>query len=233
MINHVAAGVLMIAGLLAVSYSALAQQTSEKAPDAAHGMPLVFEDDFESGHTRWSMTDPKAWSIVDDDGRRVLALHGKSQYAPPFRSPANIALIKDLDLTDFVLEATVKYTGRDYGHSDLCIFFGHTGPATFYYVHLAAEPDDHAHAVFLVNQSARKSIVQERNDGAPWDDQYHTIRVTRDTASGRIEVYFDDMTTPIMRTVDTTFTTGTLGLGSFDDTGQFDNIRIWGLKAGE
>ena len=37
----------------------------------------------------------------------------------------------------------------------------------------------------------------------------------------------DDMERPIMQTVDKTFLTGTFGLGSFDDTGTFDNIRLW------
>ena len=34
-----------------------------------------------------------------------------------------------------------------------------------------------------------------------------------------------------MTTEDSTFAHGLVGLGSFDDTGQFDDLRIWGTKA--
>jgi hypothetical protein len=33
-----------------------------------------------------------------------------------------------------------------------------------------------------------------------------------------------------MTATDTTFTTGAIGLGSFDDTGCMDDVRIWGTK---
>ena len=42
-----------------------------------------------------------------------------------------------------------------------------------------------------------------------------------------IRIYFDDMTTPIMEASDTHFDNGRIGFGSFDDTGQFDEIKIW------
>ena len=41
-------------------------------------------------------------------------------------------------------------------------------------------------------------------------------------------MYFDDMSTPIMEATDHHFDFGRIGFGSFDDTGRFDNIKIWG-----
>lgn len=202
-------------------------------PPLMNGMPLLFEEDFDSGSDRWTMTDPKAWAVVDDEGRDVLALRSSSEYQPRVRSPHSIALIKDFDVGSFVFEAVVKQTGRSYGHRDLCIFFGHQSPSRFYYVHLASRADDRAHSIFLVNDAARVSVAQERTDGTDWDDQYHRVRVTRDVKSGVIEVFFDDMSKPVMRTVDKTFTSGTIGLGSFDDTANFDTVRIWAEPKGE
>ena len=209
------------AGLLGAAVGA------EEAPQTRNGLPLVFEEDFESGDARWHMTDPKAWSIVEDDGNHALALQSSSNYAPKVRSPHSIALVSELIIGSFVFEATLKQTGRDYNHRDLCLFFGHNGPSKFYYVHLATKADDHAHSIFLVNDAARVSVAKERSDGVIWDDKSHRIRITRDADSGKIEVFFDDMERPIMQTIDKTFLTGTIGLGSFDDTGTFDNIRLW------
>ena len=37
------------------------------------------------------------------------------------------------------------------------------------------------------------------------------------------------MRTPILRATDRTFTSGAIGLGTFDDTAQFDQLRVWGV----
>lgn len=62
----------------------------------------------------------------------------------------------------------------------------------------------------------------------PWDDEWHTVKLVRDTASGRIAVYFDDLEQPLMETVDKTFTGGRVGIGSFDDMNDFTAVTIHG-----
>jgi len=227
----------LIVALTAVSGPALCAEkppTGAAAPEVPkefQGLPLVFQEDFESGCDRWAPTDPNAWQVKEEDGNHVYALHKSSDYKPPVRSPLSISLIKDLDVTDFVLEVRMKQTGREYGHRDLCIFFGHKDLSHFYYVHMATKADAHANSIFLVNNEPRVSIAKERTDGTDWGGAvYHTVRLIRDTATGRIEVFFDDMEKPIMVAEDKAFTSGTVGLGSFDDVGQFDDIRIWGKK---
>jgi len=195
------------------------------------GMPLVFHEDFESGSDRWSFTDPGAWRIENGGGDHVLALVKSSDYTPPVRSPLSIALIEDLSLTDFVLEARMNQTGREYGHRDLCLFFGYNDPAHFYYVHIATKADANANSVFIVDNEPRLSIAGERTDGTDWGTGEHLVRIERSAATGAITVFFDDMVTPIMKARDTTFTSGGLGFGSFDDTGTIDDVRIWGRKA--
>ena len=72
------------------------------------------------------------------------------------------------------------------------------------------------------------SIAKERTDGTEWDDHWHCARVRREVDTGRIEVFFDDMEKPVMWTVDHTFSHGRVGIGSFDDRGDFDIVRLWG-----
>jgi hypothetical protein len=43
-------------------------------------------------------------------------------------------------------------------------------------------------------------------------------------------VYFDDMQKPAMTATDTTFVSGQVGVGSFDDTGNFDDLFLFGRK---
>ncbi len=45
-------------------------------------------------------------------------------------------------------------------------------------------------------------------------------------SDGTIEVYFDDMKTPVMTATDKTFAWGRVGLGTFDDTGDWDDVKL-------
>ncbi len=202
-------------------------------PEVAGDLPLAFRDDFERDEVGpWEFTDPAAWAVKNVDGNRVLDQHKASKYTPKVRSPFNMALVKGLDVSDFVLDLKVRSTGRDYGHRDLCLFFGHQDPSHFYYVHLGKEADPHAHSVFLVNDAPRVSIAEERTKGTPWTDGWHHVRVVRKVDEGSILVFFDDMSKPIMSARDKTFAHGRVGVGSFDDTGHFDVLQVWGKPAG-
>lgn len=191
--------------------------------------PVLWSADFESGNlAAWKMSDPNAWRIEAVEGGKALSLFRQSNYKPKVRSPLNYALIAEIPVTDFTLDLKLQSTSRDYGHRDLCLFFGYQDPEHFYYVHLGKEADPHAHSIFLVNDAPRVSIAKERTKGTPWTNGWHRVRLTRDAASGAIEVFFDEGEKPIMRTIDTTFTWGTVGIGSFDDTGRFADIVLKG-----
>lgn len=208
---------ILLAGLLAGSFV-----QAEEPPE--------FTESFEHGLDRWEMTDAKAWAVAEDPaGNHVLSLEHASEYAPPFRSPVNIALVKGAEFGSFEMTVRMKQTGREYGHRDLCVFFGYRDPAHFYYLHLATKADDHANSIFIVNGAPRLSIAESRTGGTVWDDQFHTVKIRRDADSGKIEAFFDDMTKPVMTATDKSFTVGRIGVGSFDDVGHFDDIRVTAL----
>jgi len=52
--------------------------------------------------------------------------------------------------------------------------------------------------------------------------------VTYNAETGEIRAYLDDMKTPVLTATDKTLRHGYVGLGSFDDTGSFDDITLWG-----
>jgi len=208
---------------------AIAQERkAEELPVLAR---LTFED---GGLEAWEFTDRAAWRLAEGPGGgHALEQHAASQYGPKVRSPFNIALVPDLDVADFEMTLKVRSTGRDYGHRDVCLFFGHQDPSHFYYVHLGKEADPHAHSIFLVDDAPRVSIAEERTKGTPWTDGWHTVKIVRRVADGWIAVYFDDMTTPIMTAHHTGFRHGRIGVGTFDDTAQFDEIVVRGRKFAE
>ena len=54
------------------------------------------------------------------------------------------------------------------------------------------------------------------------------MKIVRTVADGGMKVYFDDFETPLMTAVDSTFAWGRIGLGSFDDHGNFDDVQLRG-----
>lgn len=203
---------------------------AEEAEQAPEGMRLVFEEDFEQGADRWETTDDTNWELHDRDGGKAFGIiRRRSDYKPKHRSPLTIALIKDLEVSDFVMKLEVKSILDTGGHRDCCIFFNHQDPEHFYYVHLGAKPDPHSGQIMIVDGAPRRALTDNKKP-VPWDDQWHDVKVVRDTESGIIEIYFDDMETPHMKCVDKTFGKGRVGIGSFDDVNDFDNIRIYADK---
>ncbi len=192
-------------------------------------LPLVFTDDFESGDVSlWSATDPAAWKLDAQDGNHVFNQHAQSRVQTPARSPFNRAIRRGVNVVDFQFDVDVQSTARDCPHRSLCLFFGYQDPSHFYYVHLGQRTDDHANQVFIVNEAPRTKISTKTTDGTPWDNAWHHVRITRTVESGEIAVYFDDMNEPVMTATDRTFPWGGVGIGSFDDTGNFDNVRLHG-----
>lgn len=200
----------------------------EVLTEKRNGLPLAFFEDFESGAGRWTQTDPNAWKVTPADQNHVYTLFQQSKYEPPVRSPFNIARIKDVKVSDFVVQARMEQTGKEYGHRDMVVVFGYQDPSHFYYVHIATKADEVAHSILIVNGQPRVSIVKERTDGADWSTGFHDVRVVRDSATGLIQVFFDDMDKPIMQAQDKTFLAGGIGFGSFDDTGAIDDVIVWG-----
>jgi len=195
------------------------------------GYKLLYEQNFENPATLqdFVMTDPQAWRITKKDGQSALELAAESKYQPAVRSPLNIALIADKVFGDFVLDAALLQTSKEYGHRDMCLFFGFQNPTNFYYVHIASAADEHAHNIFIVKNAPRTKIARQTTKGVDWGlDVWHNVRLERKAADGSIKVYFDDMTTPIMVAEDRTFDSGYLGFGSFDDTGMVRNIKVSG-----
>ena len=131
----------------------------------------------------------------------------------------------------FELTVRVQETNVNAGpHRDLCIFWGYQDPSHFYYVHLGAKSDPNACQIFIVNDAARTMITVDKATGTPWTDDWHTVKVVHNIEDGSMKVFFDDMDKPLMTARDKTFTWGQVGLGTFDDHGNFDDFELRGAK---
>jgi hypothetical protein len=207
--------------------------------DAAE-LPVLHADDFEHGMDHWQpLGDQHAespFAVVEVNGPTDAATHalralGTSKYEPPFRSPPNVALLKDVTVGDFEITAKVQSTNVHAGpHRDMCIAWGYQDPSHFYYVHFGAASDPNACQIFIVDDAARTPITVKTATGTPWTEGWHSVKVIRRVEDGTIEVFFDDMDEPHMTAKDTRFQWGQVGLGTFDDNGNWDDFELRGVQ---
>jgi hypothetical protein len=220
---------------------------AEKKAPLPKGIPtgykLVYSQDFDGSapvlksrksveaeiKSQFWFTNPDNWRVPAVRAVSWIEFVSKGHnYKYKVRSPLTIGLIRDVEVKDFVLEAELQQTGKEYGHRDMCVFYGFKDRSHFYYTHIASVTDDHAHNCFIVNNKPRTKISHETTKGHKWSAKdWHRVRLVREHASGKIEVYVNDMKKPIMRATDKTFDWGRIGFGSFDDAGRVRNVRLY------
>jgi hypothetical protein len=161
----------------------------------------------------------------------VLVLAKAGVPGGTIRRPAALAILMSEPVGTMTFRAEVKSTApADLAVRDVQIIFGYQNPTQFYYVHISAKTDAVHNGIFIVNNADRKRL-DEPTSRAPLTDQaWHRIRLERDVQSGRVAVFFDDEKTPFLSVIDKTFTSGRVGLGSFDETAEFRNIELSGTK---
>lgn len=221
----VALGFLVMASMVVTGQDSNSSETlGSQTPD---GMKLVFEERFDQGRDRWETTDDASWEIVSIENNAHLELNKPiSAYTPKVRSPHNIALIRNLEASDVVMTFRVRSLQDTGNHRDCCVFFGYQDPEHFYYVHLGAKPDPASGQIMIVDGAPRRPLTKNERR-VPWNDNWHQVKLVRDAKMGRIEIYFDDMSEPLMTVEDRTFQAGRLGIGSFDDRNSYDDVRVY------
>lgn len=217
---------LLSTSILDTSFAVAGEAVEEDADGDAENTEIVFQDDFESGMARWDLLSPATWELKSHDGNHTMAITAReSAYVPPVRSPYHVALAKGVELGSFEITFRVRSTKDTGNHRDCCVFFNYVDDQHFYYVHLGAKPDPNSGQIMIVKEAPRLALT-ENERLVPWDNEWHDVRVVRDVESGSIKVYFDDMQTPHMQVNDKRFTHGRIGIGSFDDMNEFDDVVI-------
>lgn len=220
-------GVFVIA-FLCLGWLAIETEPSEQLKD----LPLLVSDDFEDGDAQgWKPNVPKNWEVGEEKSGLVYRLTAPG---PPgeVRAPTSWSILKDFNVTNFVFTGRIKCQADTTNiHRDVDIIFHYQDPTHFYYVHFSAVSDEVHNIIGLVNGKDRVKINHElpgQSIARMNDLEFHEFKVTYNAETGEIKVYLDDMKTPVLTATDKTLKHGYVGLGSFDDTGSFDDIKLWG-----
>jgi glucose/arabinose dehydrogenase len=186
----------------------------------------------------WAPVTPDKWEFP---GNQVILVEPGDNPGPPRRPFEYAVLTAGPQFGSAHIDAEVRIdTPVEISNRDVIIVFGYRSPTEFYYVHLSTDNTIFPHnGIFVVNNADRDRIEDqwdpERSLGAlpaiP-DAAWHDVRVVHCADSGEIAVFMDGSADPLMTTVDTTFDSGRVGFGSFDNIGRLRDIVVTGTAVG-
>jgi len=191
---------------------------------------INFRDNFSSGKLDgWQFPFSEDWVVKEEGPLHYLHMLRSREPLVP-RRPQQFALLKGITVGSFTLETRVRREGRS-----MLIVFNYVDTLHFYYTHLSVDPGAKVavhNGIFMVDGAARRRIAGLEAARALPDANWHKVRVQRDATSGWIKVFVDDEPQPRFSVVDNTFKCGQVGLGSFDETGDFTEFELSSNDAG-
>jgi hypothetical protein len=190
----------------------------------AHPTSLSIQDNFSAGNLKaWEMPFPEDWQILQQGNLHYLHMLRNREPEVP-RRPVQFARLKGVKVGSFTLDVKVRRTG----HS-MIVVFNYVDSLHFYYVHLSENPGTQIsvhNGIFIVDGGPRRRIAGLEAAPALPDNSWHNVRIVRNVDTGSIQVFLDKETQPRFSVIDHTFTCGQVGLGSFDETGDFAQFRL-------
>lgn len=217
-------------GRMSVALAASALLALVGCRPGGRDLSTVVLSDFESGTAvGWTPDDPSHWRVARDNGSHVYELTAPG--APgPVRAPTSRSVLAGRDVASFEFSGRLRCdTDPAVAVRDMCVLFHYQDPTHFYYVHFAGSSDEVHNIIGLVDGADRVKINAEPAGASVFrltDRAWHSFKVTCDAPTGLIRAYLDDMTAPILTARDRTLGHGLVGVGSFDDTGAFDDLEL-------
>lgn len=192
----------------------------------------TYVENFERGTAlNWDAVNPEDWQVLRNGANRFYALTKPFTSGVP-RRPIQLSLLKQRAFGDVTF--TVRVRRPDPAMSSMVLVFGYQDETHFYYAHLSEDSSGKApmhNGLFIVEGAPRRRIGTAEAAAILPDTNWHRIRIVREVISGRIALYVDDAPQPVLEAIDHRFQWGQIGLGSFDEVGNFDDVTITGTRA--
>ncbi|MEE6286965.1 Ig-like domain repeat protein [Georgenia sp. MJ173] len=178
----------------------------------------------------WAPRTPDKWELPGD---QIILAEAGDNPDDGIRRPFEYALLDDETFGSVQMEAEVRLDApASVNNRDIILVFGHQSDTEYYYAHLSQDNTIYAHnGIYKVNNADRERIDDQYDGaiGAPpaiTDEEWHDVRLVHCADTGEIAVWVDGLDRPLMTATDTTFTGGSIGFGSFDNTGRMRDLAV-------
>ncbi len=185
--------------------------------------PVTPQASMEVFGLRWTVQNPDDWS--SESGILHLLKPGVPPEIYP-RRPTRFALLDSKPYRDVIVQGEVKRNGRS-----LIVVYGWQDDTHYNYVHLssdAASQTNVHNGVFHIFGGERVRISPLDGPASLPSQEWTPIKLVYDGDSGRCFVEVNGRRNPSLEAVDLSLRWGRIGLGSFDETGDFRKIRVIG-----
>ena len=184
-------------------------------------------DEIQVFGRKWTVPAAADWKVDAGPGGEVLRLAAPRGPLPGARRPIQFALADTASPGRVTVEADMRPTG---GSLSLLIIFAYRDAGHFDYAHVSrdtAGKEPHHNGIFHVYGGERVRISPERGpSGFDQSDRWRHVVLVYDPGSGVVRVTVDGIAIPALEAVDVSLGAGRVGIGSFDETGEFRNVRI-------
>lgn len=174
---------------------------------------------------QWTVPDNADWQIDREDGAAVMHLVKARDALPGPRRPIQFALTDVPRYRKLTVEADVKPLGKS-----LILVFAYQDPAHFNYAHLSIDTGKQVpvhNGIFHVYGGERVRISDPDGPPAfPQNNRWYHATLTHDAQTRTVAVTVDGKPVPALHAVDVSLGAGKVGLGSFDETAKFKNVKI-------
>jgi hypothetical protein len=176
------------------------------------------------GYT-WDVYKASDWKAETVDGSSILELLVGREPLPGPRRPVQFALAQTPDFAHVTIEADARPRGRS-----LIIVFAYRDPSHFNYAHFSADTAEKQpvhNGIFHVYGGERVRISSQAGPPAfaETNHWYHVVLDYNGT-TGDVKGSADGIRIPALHAVDLSLSSGRIGVGSFDEVGDFRNVRI-------
>jgi hypothetical protein len=174
------------------------------------------------GHD-WTVQQASDWAVKEG----VLRLLEKGEpVAGQPRRPTKFALLNSKPYKNVTVEAEMKHNGRS-----LIIVYAWQDPTHYNYAHIstdAAARQPVHNGMFHVFGGERARISPQDGPAGFADQEWTPVKLVFDGEKGHAYVEVNGKRNPSLEAVDLSLQWGRVGLGSFNETGDFRNVKITG-----
>ncbi len=174
----------------------------------------------------WTVRNAGDWAT----NQNLLELKvGAEPPAGQPRRPTKFALLDSKPWKKVTVEGEIKRNGRS-----LIVVYAYQDEAHYNYAHISVDPaaaQPVHNGMFHIFGGERVRISSLEGPLSLPSPDWTPVRLVFDGESGRCYVEVNGRRNPSLEAVDLSLRWGRIGLGSFDETGSFRNIKVSGQTA--